>query len=48
MAKTTAEIIAAAKAAGVEITVTQRPKGRGEVALLPGVRRPTENEREAT
>jgi len=41
---TTEEMIAAAKAAGVDATVTQRPKGEGEVVPLPGVRR---REREA-
>ena len=38
MAKTTEEMIAAAKATGVEVTVTQRPKGTGEIVPLPGVR----------
>jgi hypothetical protein len=47
MAKKTEEMLAEAKAAGVEVRVTQRPKGGGEVALLPGVRRPTEDERAA-
>jgi hypothetical protein len=47
--KTTDEIIAAGKAAGVTVTVsTGPPRTTGEIALLPGVRRPTENEREAT
>jgi hypothetical protein len=36
--KSTEEIIAAGKSAGVEVTVTQRPKGRGEIVLLPGLR----------
>ena len=35
---TTDKIIAAAKAAGVEVTLTQRPKGEGEIVLLPGLR----------
>ena len=38
MAKTTEQIIAAAKAAGVDVTVTQRPKGQSEIVLLPGLR----------
>ena len=38
MAKMTEETIAAAKAAGVEVTVTQRPKGEGEIVLLTGLR----------
>lgn len=42
---TTEELIAAAKAAGVEATVTQRPKGEGEVSCCPacggGSARPT-------
>jgi hypothetical protein len=43
MAKSTEQMLAEAKAAGVEVTVTQRPKGSGgEVAPLPGIRRPTE------
>jgi hypothetical protein len=36
MAKTTEQMLAEAKAAGVEATVTQRPKG-GEIAPLPGL-----------
>jgi hypothetical protein len=40
VAKTTAEIVAAAKAAGVEITVSQRPKGTGEIVSLPGTPEP--------
>jgi hypothetical protein len=36
---TTATILLAAKAAGVEVTVRQRPKGGGEIAPLPGIRR---------
>ncbi len=44
MTKTTEQMIAEAKAAGVEITVTTRPKGTGEIVLLPGVRRPAESD----
>jgi hypothetical protein len=39
---TTEEIVAAAKAAEVEISVTQKPRGTAEITPLPGVRRPTE------
>jgi hypothetical protein len=47
--KTTEALLAEARAAGVEVTVSTRPpRATGEIALLPGVRRPTENEREAT
>ena len=35
-AKSTDEMLAEAKAAGVEVRVTQRQKGTGEIALLPG------------
>lgn len=39
MTKTTEQIVAAAKAAGVTVTVTQRPKGSGgDVVPLPGVK----------
>ena len=38
--KTTEQILAEAKKAGVEVTVTQRPKGWGEIVLRPGVRPP--------
>ena len=44
VAKTTEQMIAEANAFGVEVTVTTRPKGQGEVTLLPGVRRPSERE----
>ena len=37
---------AEARKAGVEVTVSTRPKGTGEITLLPGVRR--RPEREAT
>ena len=36
--KTTAAMIAEAKAFGIEVTVTQRPKGTGEIVPLPGLR----------
>ena len=49
MAKTFEEkVLALAEKYGVEVTISKGPKGTGEIALLPGVRRPTENEREAT
>ena len=41
MAKTTEQMLAEAKALGVEVTVMTRLKGTGEVVLLPGVRPPT-------
>jgi hypothetical protein len=40
MAKTTEQILAEAKAFGIEVTVTLRPKGTGEIVLLPGLREP--------
>ena len=46
--KTTEELIADAKAWWTEVTVTTKPKGTGEITPLPGLRRPTESEREAT
>ena len=36
--KTTEQMIEEAKAFGVEVTVSARPKGQGEIALLPGLR----------
>lgn len=47
MAKTTEQIIEDAKKAGVEVTVTQRPKGAGEVVSMPGLRGPAEDQRAA-
>ena len=44
MAKTTEQIVAEAKAFGIEVTVTVKPKGTGEIAPLPGVRRPPEDD----
>ncbi len=43
MAKTNEEIVAAGKAAGVEVRIVQPPvtKGEGEIVLLPGMRRPS-------
>ena len=38
MAKTTEQMLAEAKAAGVEVTVTTHPKGTGEIVSLPGLR----------
>ena len=38
--KTTEELIADAKACGIEVTVSTRPKGTGEIVLLPGVHPP--------
>ena len=38
MAKTTEQMLIEAKTAGVEITVTTRPKRTAEVVLLPGLR----------
>ena len=35
--RTTEEMLAEAMAAGVEVTVTQPPKGTGEIVPLPGV-----------
>jgi O-succinylbenzoate synthase len=47
--ETTEELIADAKAWGIEVTVSTGPRTTtGEIVPLPGVRRPTENEREAT
>lgn len=44
----TEEMLVEAKAAGVEIEVTQRPKRAGEIVPLPGIRRETtEDERDA-
>ena len=40
MRKTAEQIVDDMKKAGVEVTVTQQPKGSGEIALLPGLRRP--------
>ena len=46
--KTTEEMLAEAKAAGVEVTVTQLPKGTGEIVPLPCIRRDTtKDERDA-
>ena len=42
MAKTTEELVAEAKKAGVKATLVQRPKGSGEIVLLPGVRKKRE------
>ena len=42
--KTTEQMIQEAKAFGVEVTVTQRPKGTGEIVPLPGVRPPPERD----
>ncbi len=36
--KLTDQMIAAAKAAGVEVTVSTRPKREGEIVPLPGLR----------
>ena len=36
--KNTEEMLATAKAAGIEITVAQRPKGAGEIVPLPGMK----------
>jgi hypothetical protein len=36
--KSTEDVLATAKAAGIEITVTQHLKGTGEVVPLPGVK----------
>ena len=44
MAETTAQIVAEAKAFGIEVTVTVKPKGTGEVAPLPGFRPPPERD----
>lgn len=44
MPKRTEEIIAASKAAGVAVTVSTRPSGQGEITLLPGVRRPPDED----
>ena len=46
MTKTTEQMLAEAKAAGVVVTVTTRPMGQGVITLLPGIR-PTEVERRA-
>jgi hypothetical protein len=40
MAKTTEQILTQTKAFGIEVTVTLRPKGTGEIVLLPGLREP--------
>ena len=40
--KTTEQMLIDAKAAGVTLAVTTALKGAGQVALLPGVRRPAE------
>ena len=46
--KTTAELIADAKAWGIEVAVTTKHKGAGEIVPLPGIRRETtEDERDA-
>jgi len=37
--KHTGEILAEPRSAGVEVRVTQRPKGGGEIAPLPGVKK---------
>ena len=39
--KTTAELIADAKAWGIKVAITTKPKGTGEIVPLPGLR-PTE------
>ena len=36
--KLTEEMIKKAEKAGVAVTVTTRPKGQGEITLLPGLR----------
>ena len=47
--ETTEEQIADAKAWGIEVTVSMEPPTTtGEIVPLSRVRRPTENEREAT
>ena len=43
----TEELVAEAKAAGVEVTVTQRAKGTGEIVPLPGIRRETTKDERA-
>ena len=39
---TTEQILAEAKKAGIKVTVTQRPKGSGEIVVRPGIRPPSE------
>ena len=36
--KTTEQMLAEARKAGVKVTVSTRPKGQGEITLLPGLR----------